>query len=73
LLSVSVQTCTPVVHRYAPSLQGFVTVQAVPVPQTSHAPVWQTMFVPQTMPLACAVPVSMHDSTPVAEQTVCPT
>jgi hypothetical protein len=54
-------------------LQGFVTVQAVPVPQTSHAPVWQTMFVPQTMPLACAVPVSMHDSTPVAEQTVCPT
>jgi hypothetical protein len=61
-----VQTIDPVRH----ALPG---VQAVPAPQAAHAPLLQTRFVPQTVPFACAFPVSMHDRTPLAEQTVCPT
>ena len=37
-------------------------VQTPPAAQAAHAPLLHTMFVPQAMPFACAVPVSMHDA-----------
>ena len=43
---------------------GSSCVQAPPATQAAHAPLLHTMFVPQAMPFACAVPVSMH-STPL--------
>ena len=73
LLPFSVQTGAPVVQRFDPVRQGLVGVQVVPAVHEAHAPLLQTMFVPHEVPFAFAVPVSMHDITPLAEQTVCPT
>jgi len=73
LSPVSVQTDAPVVQTIDPVRQALPGVQALPAAQAAHAPLLHTMFVPQTVPLACAVPVSMHDATPLAEQIVCPT
>ena len=74
LSPVSVQTGAPVAQTFAASLHGFpVTVHAVPPAQEVHAPSLHTMPVPQTMPFGCAVWVSAHDASPVAEHVVCPT
>jgi len=74
LSPVSVQTGAPVAQTFAASLHGFpVTVHAVPLAQEVHAPSLHTMPVPQTMPFGCAVCVSAHDASPVAEHIVCPT
>ena len=67
------QTAAPVVQAIDPVRHGLLGVQAVPAAQAAHAPLLHTMFVPQTVPFACAVWVSMHDTTPLAEQVVCPT
>jgi hypothetical protein len=72
LSAVSVQTGAPVAHEIAPVRQAFVVVQTPSATQASHAPLLQTMLVPQAMPFACAVPVSMQ-SRPVAPQVVRPT
>jgi len=68
-----VQTGAPVVQAIVPVRHGLVGVQALPAAQAAHEPLLHTMFAPQTVPFACALPVSMHDSTPLAEQIVCPT
>lgn len=68
-LPFSVQTGAPVVQALVPVRHGLVGVQVLPAMQTEHVPLLQTRFVPQTVPFACAVPVSMHDITPLAEQT----
>jgi hypothetical protein len=73
LSPVSVQTGAPVVQTIDPVRQALPGVQALPAAQVAHAPLLHTMFVPQTVPFACAFPVSMHDATPAAEQIVCPT
>ena len=67
------QTGAPVVQTIVPARHRSAGEQAVPAAQAAHAPLLHTMFTPQTVPFACALPVSMHDSTPFAEQTVCPT
>jgi hypothetical protein len=69
----SVQTGAPVVQTIAPVRHRLVGVQAVPIAQVPHVPLLQTLFVPQTVPFACATWVSVHDATPLAEQVVCPT
>jgi hypothetical protein len=66
----AVQTGTPVVHWIVPVRQGLVGVHAVPAAQAAHAPLLHTMFWPQLVPFACALPVSRHDITPLAEQIV---
>jgi hypothetical protein len=73
LSPLSVQTAAPVVQTTEPVRQGLVGEHALPAAQAAHAPLLQTMFVAQTVPFACAVWVSMHDATPLAEQIVCPT
>jgi hypothetical protein len=73
LSPLSLQTAAPVVQTTAPVRHGLVGEQALPAAQAAHAPLLQTMFVPQTVPLACAVWVSMQDATPLGEQTICPT
>src|SRR4029079_18755671 len=73
LLPVSVHTEAPLVQTVAAVLHGFVVVQAAPAMQGTHVPLLHTMFVPQAMPFACAVPVSMHVSAPAAVQIICPT
>ena len=72
LLPFSVQTGAPVVQTLAPVRHGLVGVQVLPAVQEAHDPLLQTMFVPHDVPFAFALPVSMHDITPLAEQTVCP-
>jgi hypothetical protein len=67
-----VQTATPVVQAIAPVRHRLPGVQAVPSAQIPHVPLLHTLFVPQAVPFACAVWVSMHDTTPLAEQVVCP-
>jgi len=72
LLPVSVHTEAPVVQTVAAVLHGFAVVQAVPAVQAAHVPLLQTMLVPQAMPFACAVPVSMHVGAPAAVQVARP-
>ena len=64
------QTGAPVAHEIAPVRHAFVEVQTPPATQAAHAPLLHTMFVPQAMPFACAVPVSMHSR---PGHVVCPT
>jgi hypothetical protein len=71
LLPLSTHVTVPVAQvvrpvRHAP----LVGVHVVPATQAAHAPLLHTMFVPQSVPLACSFPVSMHDRTPLAEQAV---
>jgi hypothetical protein len=73
LLPVSVHTEAPVVQTVVAFLHGFVVVQAVPAVQATHAPALQTMLMPQTMPFACAVPVSVHVGAPAAVHVAWPT
>jgi hypothetical protein len=72
LFAFSVQTGAPVAQTFVPVRHGFVGVQMLPAAQRAHVPLLQTLFVPQTVPFACAAPVSMHAITPLAEQTNCP-
>ncbi|HEY7374713.1 MAG TPA: hypothetical protein VIF57_21290 [Polyangia bacterium] len=73
MLPLSMQAGAPVVQLMDPVRQGLLGVQALPAAQAAHAPLLQIMFVPQTVPFACAVWVSVHDATPLAEQAICPT
>lgn len=73
LSALSVQTGAPVAQEIVATLQAFVEAQAVPAAHAAHAPLLHTIPAPQAMPFACAVPVSMHDATPAAEQIVLPT
>ncbi len=67
------QTGAPVAQEVIPVRQGFpATVQAVPAVHPTHAPLLQTMFVPQTVPFASACCVSVQVATP-PEQAILPT
>jgi hypothetical protein len=68
---VSVHTATPVEQSVVPVSQGFEGVQAAFAVQEVHVPLLQTSFVPQVVPLAAFVPVSVHTAVPV-EQSVVP-
>ena len=67
---VSAQTTTPVTHEVVPVLHRFVGWQATPAWQMPHAPLLQTMFVPQVAPLAMFRPVS--EQVMVGEQDCVP-
>ena len=71
-LPLSAQTGVPVVQTFEPVRHGLLGVQVLPAVHDAHAPLLQTMLVPHDVPFALAVPVSMHDIAPLAEQTVCP-
>src|SRR3954470_6674700 len=66
------QTGAPVAHEIAPVRHAFVVVQTPSATQGVHVPSLHTMLVPQAMPFACALPVSMHPTSD-AVHVVCPT
>ena len=71
LLSVSVQTGAPVVQTMLPTRQGLpVTSQDMPCAHASQLPLWQTLSVSQTVPLACRSVSSMHDIAPSRQTNV---
>jgi hypothetical protein len=70
LLSVSVHTGAPVVQTMLPTRHGRpVMSQSMPATQLSQLPLWQTMSVPQTVPLAWRSVSSMHVIAPASPQT----
>lgn len=56
----TVQTSVPVAHDVCPTLQGAVTVHAVPLVQLTHPPSLQTLSVPQAVPSDTLVPRSVQ-------------
>ena len=68
----SVQTATPVSQATTPVRQGLLaTVQAAPVWQDTQAPLaLQTLFVPQVVPTATIVFLSLHTGAPVEQVSV---
>jgi len=67
----SVQTTAPVVHETVPVRHGFpVIVQVEPGVHAMQAPVLlQTRFVPQLVPAATLVFLSVHVGVPVAHES----
>lgn len=66
---VALQTGAPVLHAYAPTLQGLLGVHDAPAVQGMHA--WlllQTMFVPHGLPADLLLP-SVHTTRPVVQET----
>lgn len=68
----STQTGAPVSHAVVPVRQGLpLTVQAAPTVQLTQLPVApQTLLVPQLVPAARSVPVSLQTGVPVAQASV---
>lgn len=67
----SVQTTAPVVHETVPVRHGFpVIAQLAPTLHAMHAPALvQTMSVPQLVPAATFVFLSVHVGVPVAQES----
>jgi hypothetical protein len=57
---VSLQTDVPVSHDVVPVSQVSAGVHETPAVHATQLPALQTLFVPQTAPLAAVVPVSVH-------------
>jgi hypothetical protein len=66
----SVHTGTPEVQEVDPVWQAFVGVQVAPVVHALHAPLSQTSFVPQEVPLVAAIPVSVQADAPVVHDVI---
>jgi hypothetical protein len=66
---VSPQTEVPVAQEIAPVRQAFVGVQSAPAVQAVQAPLPQTMFVPQDVPLE-TLPDSVQTAAPVSQIVV---
>lgn len=68
----SAQTGAPVLHVVVPVRQGLPeTAQLAPTVQATHAPAaLQTMFVPQLVPAATRVPLSVQTPEPVVQESV---
>jgi hypothetical protein len=74
LSAFSVQTATPVAQTFVPVRHRLVGVQVLPPLQVTQLPaLLHTMFGAHMVPVPWNLPVSMHDITLLAEQTVCPT
>jgi hypothetical protein len=65
LVPVSVQTETPDPHDVTPPWHEFVGAHAVPAVHAVHAPLSQTLLVPQEAPFAALLPVSVQTGVPV--------
>jgi hypothetical protein len=64
---VSPQTGVPVAQEIAPVRQAFAGAQSAPAVQLRQLPVApQTLFVPQPVPAASSVPISLQTGVPVA-------
>jgi hypothetical protein len=70
-LPVSWQADTPVEQLVKPVWHVLVGVHATPAVHALHAPLSQTSLVPQLVPFAASLPVSLQTETPV-EQLVEP-
>ncbi len=68
---VSLHTGVPVEHESVPVSQTLAGVQAALFWHVVHAPLSQTMLVPQLVPLSTLLPVSLHTGTP-EEQSIEP-
>jgi hypothetical protein len=68
----SVQTGAPVSQAVVPFRHGLLlTLQVAPTVQLAQLPVEpQTLFVPQLVPAASSVPVSLQTGVPVAHASV---
>ena len=68
----SAQTGAPVLQVVVPVRQGLpVTVQFAPTVQSPQAPAaLQTLFVPQLVPAATSVPLSVQTGVPVEQASV---
>ena len=68
----SAQTGAPVLHVVAPVRHGLPeTVQDPPTVQSPQAPAaLQTLFVPQLVPAATSVPLSLQTGVPVEQASV---
>jgi hypothetical protein len=71
-LADSVQTGAPVVHDVVPVRQGLpLTLQVAPAVQLTQLPVEpQTLLVPQLVPAATRLPVSLQTGVPVEHARV---
>jgi hypothetical protein len=72
LVSVSTHADVPDAQDVVPAWHGFVGVHEVPAVHAEHAPLSQTLFVPQDVPFAAVLPVSLQTGKPDV-QTVVPT
>lgn len=61
---VSVHTGVPLEHESVPVSHTLLGVQAVPFWHMVHAPLSQTMLVPQLVPLSTLLPVSLQTGAP---------
>jgi hypothetical protein len=68
----SVQTDAPVLQEVVPVRHGFpLTLQLAPAVQLTQLPVeLQTLFVPQLVPAATRVPVSLQTGVPVEQDSI---
>jgi hypothetical protein len=66
---VSVHDGVPPVHDSVPAWHLFAGAQLVPAAQAMHAPLLQTMLLPQVRPSA-ALPVAVQTELPVAQDVV---
>ena len=67
MIPVSAQTEVPVAHDVAPVRQAVVGVQVTPAVHETQVPVWQTLFIPQEVPLAM-LPFSTQTAVPVVHE-----
>ena len=70
LVPVSVHTDVPVEHDVVPEWHWLVGVHEAPAVHAVHVPLLHTWLVPQVVPLATDVPVSVQTGKPVAQLTV---
>ena len=70
LLAFSTQTEDPVAQEVFPVLQGLVGEQVIPAMQETQLPVLHTRFVPQLLPSATSVALSVQTDVPVLQLSV---
>lgn len=70
LLLLTVQTEDPVAQEVVPLVQGLLGVQVSPAVHETQLPVLHTRFVPQLLPSATDVPLSLHVAMPVLQVRV---
>lgn len=70
LMPVSVHDGAPLEQAVVPVSQALVGVHGAPNVHALHAPLSHTALVPQEVPLAALLPVSVHDGVPIEHDRV---